>query len=161
MPLLTLQVPTAVGPLSLIEKDSALVALDWGTAGSFLGTPLLQAVAQQLYQYFNAERRDFEFPVAPVCTPFEHQVFLALRQIPFGQTRGYGDIARQLDSDEQAVIAACRANPIPIVIPCHRVIANDGQLGLFEAPGGLDTKAQLLRLEGAPLPDTTPAEAVA
>lgn len=161
MPLLTLQVPTPVGPLTLIEKDRALVALDWSTAGSFLGTPLLQAMAQQLYQYFNGERRDFEFPVAPVCTPLEHRVFLALRQIPFGQTRGYSDIARQTDSETQAVIEACRSNPIPLVIPCHRVIDDDGDLGLFEAPDGLQTKEFLLRLEGAPLARTAPAAATA
>ena len=150
MPLLSLQVPTPVGPLTLIEKGEALVALDWSETGSFLGTPLLQAVAQQLYQYFNGERRDFEFPVAPVCTPLEHRIFLALRDIPYGTTLGYSEIARRAGADTAEAIAACRANPIPIVIPCHRAIADDGQLGYFEAPAGLQTKSQLLRLEGAP-----------
>jgi len=149
MPLLSLQVPTPVGPLTLIEKDNALVALDWSESGSFLGTPLLHAVAQQLYQYFTGERRDFEFPVAPVCTPVEHKVFLELRQIPYGTTLGYGEIARRTDSNAQQVIEACRANPVPIIVPCHRAIADDGQLGVFEAPKGLETKADLLRLEGA------------
>ena len=157
MPLLSLQVPSPFGPLTLIEKDKALVALDWSAAGSFLGTPLLQAMAQQLYQYFAGERRDFAFPVAPVCTAFEQRVFSELRAIPYGVTRSYGEIAGRTGGDRLAVIAACRANPCPIVIPCHRATDNNGGLGLFEgqvfeSPGAPETKERLLRLEGVPLP---------
>ena len=149
MPMLSLQITSPLGPLTLIEKEKALVALDWDDAGGFLGTPLLHAVAQQLYQYFAGERRDFDFPIAPVCTLTEQAVFTELRRIPFGSTLGYGDIARRLGAATKDVIAACRSNPIPILIPSHRVIADDGQLGPFEAPQGLEAKSYLLHHEGA------------
>lgn len=103
----------------------------------------------QVAAYFAGERRDFDLPLAPVGTPFQQQVWTALQAIPFGATTSYGALAAQLGQPggAQAVGRANAANPLPVVVPCHRVIGADGSLTGFL--GGLDRKAALLRLEGA------------
>ncbi len=102
---------------------------------------------QQLRAYFAGELMHFDLPLAPAGTPFQQQVWRALQGIPYGQTRSYGDIAAQLGSPlaSRAVGAANGRNPLPIVIPCHRVIGASGSLTGFA--GGLQAKALLLRLE--------------
>ena len=102
---------------------------------------------QQLRAYFAGELMHFDLPVAPAGTPFQQQVWRALQGIPYGQTRSYGDIAAQLGSPlaSRAVGAANGRNPLPIVIPCHRVIGASGSL--TGVAGGLQAKALLLRLE--------------
>ena len=137
------------GPLTVIEKNAAIVALDWGPTNNQVGTPLLQAAAQQLDQYFAGERTSFALPLAPICTEFQHRVFAAMRAIPFGETRSYGELAEALDTAPRAIGGACGDNPIPILIPCHRVLAADGKLGGYSGGKGVETKTFLLRLEGA------------
>jgi methylated-DNA-[protein]-cysteine S-methyltransferase len=110
--------------------------------------PVLQAARRQLDEYFAGERREFELPLAPRGTEFERHVWQALCTIPFGETRSYAEIAAAIGRP-----AACRAvgrangsNPLPIVVPCHRVIGSDGSLTGFG--GGLELKRFLLALEG-------------
>lgn len=107
---------------------------------------------RQLAEYFAGERRDFDLALAPEGTPFERSVWNELRKIPFGETRSYGEIATALGRPgaARAVGRANGANPIPIVVPCHRVIGSDGSLTGFG--GGLETKSLLLELEGLSLP---------
>jgi methylated-DNA-[protein]-cysteine S-methyltransferase len=109
-------------------------------------------VRRQLEEYFAGERREFDLTLAPAGTPFELAVWEELRRIPFGETRSYGEIARTLGRPTayRAVGRANGANPIPIVVPCHRVIGSDGSLTGFG--GGLDAKSRLLELEGRALP---------
>jgi methylated-DNA-[protein]-cysteine S-methyltransferase len=109
-------------------------------------------VRRQLAEYFAGERREFDLVLAPAGTPFELAVWEELRRIPFGETRSYGEIARTLGRPTayRAVGRANGANPIPIVVPCHRVIGSDGSLTGFG--GGLDAKSRLLELEGRALP---------
>jgi len=109
-------------------------------------------VRRQLAEYFAGERREFDLTLAPEGTPFERSVWTELAKIPFGETRTYGEIARALGRPDaaRAVGRANGANPIPIVVPCHRVIGADGSLTGFG--GGLDVKARLLELEGLALP---------
>jgi methylated-DNA-[protein]-cysteine S-methyltransferase len=109
-------------------------------------------VRRQLGEYFAGERREFDLPLAPQGTPFERAVWAELAKIPFGETRSYGEIARTLGRPgaARAVGRANGANPLPIVVPCHRVIGADGSLTGFG--GGLDVKSRLLELEGAALP---------
>ena len=111
-------------------------------------TPLLKEGERQLLDYFRGERHTFDLPLAPEGTPFQHSVWKALAEIPWGQTRSYGDIARRVGrpGGAQAVGQANRKNPIPILIPCHRVIAADGTLGGYAY--GLPLKQKLLELEG-------------
>jgi len=102
---------------------------------------------RQLHAYFGGELTEFDLALSPVGTVFQRQVWEALRTIPYGQTRSYGDVARQIGKPlaSRAVGAANGRNPLPIVIPCHRVVGSTGMLTGFG--GGLEAKAALLRLE--------------
>lgn len=104
-------------------------------------------VQAQLDDYFAGERRAFDLPLAPATTPFQARVLAVLTTIPYGETRSYRDIALCLGNAAaaRAVGAANGSNPIPIVIPCHRVLGSDGSLTGFG--GGLDAKRYLLELE--------------
>jgi methylated-DNA-[protein]-cysteine S-methyltransferase len=112
----------------------------------------LRNTAQQLDEYFAGRRRTFDLPLAPEGTSFQQAVWSALQAIPYGQTISYGDLARRIRKPRaiRAVGAANGRNPIPIVIPCHRVIGADGSLTGFG--GGLGVKRRLLALEGTLLP---------
>lgn len=107
----------------------------------------LRPLRRQLEEYFAGRRRRFDLVLAPVGTPFQRRVWEALAAIPYGETRSYGEVARSLGRPEasRAVGAANGANPLPIVIPCHRVVGSNGSLTGFG--GGLETKAALLELE--------------
>ena len=107
--------------------------------------------AAQLGEYFAGKRREFDLDLAPYGTDFQLRVWQALREIPYGAVRNYGDIARAIRQPgaARAVGQANGCNPLPIVIPCHRVIASDGTIGGYS--GGLAIKHRLLALEGAEL----------
>ena len=111
--------------------------------------PVLRAATRQLEEYFAGRRRTFDLPLAPEGTPFQRDVWKALRAIPYGETQSYGDIARRIGRPKavRAVGAANGANPISIVVPCHRVIGADGSLTGYG--GGLPRKKKLLALERA------------
>lgn len=104
-------------------------------------------VRRQLAEYFAGERKEFDVPLALEGTDFQVSVLEALQRIPYGETTSYGAIAKQIGRPKavRAVGAANGRNPIPIIVPCHRVIGSSGDLTGFG--GGLDTKAELLRLE--------------
>lgn len=108
----------------------------------------LRDAREQLLQYFSGERHVFELPLHPVGTPFQVQVWTTLAGIPFGSTWSYGDVARRIGSPQavRAVGAANGRNPLPVVLPCHRVIGSDGSLTGFG--GGLPLKQWLLSHEG-------------
>jgi len=143
---LTLDTPT--GPVTVTEEDDAIVAVTWGGGGRD-DSPLLQSAAQQLREYFAARRRAFDLPLMPRGSDFHRAVWREMLTIPYGRTKSYGDLAKATDSIARAVGTACGANPIPIFIPCHRVLAADRQLGGFSGGKGAETKAFLLTLEGA------------
>ena len=136
------------GPLSLTEHQGRITALSWrGIDGPALcSPPLLDAVAQ-LAHYFAGTRRDFDLPLA-LGHGFQARFLQALIDIPYGETRTYGQLARLLGVPAQAIGQACGANNLPILIPCHRVLAASG-LGGYSGPGGVETKVALLRHEGA------------
>ncbi len=151
MPSLTVSSP--LGPLTLHEEDGVLTALDWDEPAEATGTgdetPLLATAAQQLNAYFFCELRAFELPLGPRGTQHQRRVWRHMLDIPYGETRTYGEFARDLRSGPRAVGAACGRNPLPIIVPCHRVAAADGSLGGYSGRGGLATKRFLLELEGA------------
>jgi methylated-DNA-[protein]-cysteine S-methyltransferase len=135
-----------LGPLTLTERDGWIVALDWREeAGE--GSPLLDEALRQLDAYFSRKRMAFDLPLA-FSGGLTGRVQRAMAAIPYGETRTYGDLARDLGVPAQAVGQACGANSLPVLVPCHRVLAADG-LGGFSAKGGVETKVALLRLEGA------------
>ena len=106
---------------------------------------------EQLLAYFAGERRTFALELQPVGTPFQLKVWQALTEIPFGATCSYGEIARRIGDPKavRAVGAANGRNPLPIVVPCHRVIGSNGKLCGFTCPQGLAMKEKLLEREGA------------
>ena len=108
--------------------------------------PFRQALLQ-LEEYFAGRRRTFDLPLAPRCTTFQRKVLEALQAIPYGQTRSYKEVAAAIGQPKavRAVGGANARNPVPIIIPCHRVIGSDGSLTGFG--GGLEVKQTLLRLE--------------
>ena len=151
---ITKTIESPVGRLSITEAGGAVVRIAWtdhqaGDLGAQPGeTPLLARAAEQLDQYFAGQRRDFELPLAPPGTPFQRRVWTEMARIPFGATASYGALAREVGSVARAVGGACGANPIPIVIPCHRVVGTGGALGGFSGGAGPPTKRALLELEG-------------
>jgi methylated-DNA-[protein]-cysteine S-methyltransferase len=145
-----------VGPLLLAGTADALTVIsfekgrrvpqrpDWERREA----PFREAL-RQLRAYFKGTRRDFDLPLLPEGTAFEQNVWKALRRIPYGRTISYGELARRIGNPtaSRAVGLANGRNPLPIVIPCHRVIGSDGKLTGYG--GGLETKRWLLTLEGA------------
>ncbi|GGF04963.1 methylated-DNA--[protein]-cysteine S-methyltransferase [Stappia taiwanensis] len=138
---------TSVGLLEVEARDGAIVRLGWERTGEGRSSPLLEAALSQLERYFAGTLREFDLPLAPAGGAFQQQVHAAMLAIPYGETRSYGEIARELGSYGQPVGRACGANPIPIIIPCHRVLSANG-LGGYSGDGGTDTKIALLRHEG-------------
>ncbi|WBV43121.1 methylated-DNA--[protein]-cysteine S-methyltransferase [Pseudoroseomonas cervicalis] len=138
---------TPLGTLTLSEEDGAIVALDWGRGRDQEETPLLIAARDQVQDYFDGQRTSFDLPLAPYGSAFQQKVWAALRAIPSGETRSYAELAATIGSIARAVGQANRANPIPIIIPCHRVIGAGGKLGGFSGGEGAATKRYLLDLE--------------
>jgi len=151
-------VDSPVGPLLLAGGDSGLRLIEFHTPRHPMPRgdnwcegdhAVLQRTGQQLGEYFAGKRHHFDLPLAPLGTEFQCQVWWELANIPFGQTISYAELAQRLGrpTATRAVGAANGRNPIPIVLPCHRVIGADGSLTGFG--GGLPTKQFLLQLEGA------------
>jgi methylated-DNA-[protein]-cysteine S-methyltransferase len=152
-------IQSPVGKLKLMASNEGLVAILWENDKPSrvrfpdpvedAGHPLLKKTEQQLEEYFAAKRKAFSIPLEMRGTKFQKDVWHALLAIPFGETRSYGELAKQLGNPNatRAVGAANGRNPLSIVVPCHRVIGASGKLTGFG--GGLHVKAQLLGLEGS------------
>lgn len=142
-------IQSPIGPLTLTGTEDALTRLSFGggQAGADSPSPALELAARELAEYFAGARREFTVPLAPEGTAFQLAVWSALREIPYGATASYRDIAVRLGRPGGAVAVgqANSRNPIPIIIPCHRIIGAGGQLVGYT--GGLEIKRFLLRLE--------------
>lgn len=138
-----------LGDLTLFEEDGAIISLDWGAADGGEETALLTEAVRQVEAYFDGALTSFDLPLRPQGTGFQKKLWQALQSIPYGKTLTYGQLASQIDSGPRAIGGACGRNPIPIIIPCHRVLAAGGKMGGYSGEGDLDTKTFLLRLEGA------------
>ncbi|MFT4257802.1 MAG: methylated-DNA--[protein]-cysteine S-methyltransferase [Pseudoxanthomonas sp.] len=155
--LLSQQVPSPIGTLTLVANDAHLREIHFPKERHPSKRPLpptgdnavLRAAREQLDAYFAGNLRRFDLPLDPAGTDFQREVWAMLAQIPHGRTWSYGELARHIGKPDavRAVGAANGRNPIPIVLPCHRVIGADGSLTGFG--GGLPTKRFLLQLEGA------------
>jgi methylated-DNA-[protein]-cysteine S-methyltransferase len=152
------EIDSPIGPLLLAADTGGLTRLHFQAGPAPLQPPAgwnhdtapFAHVIAQLAEYFAGNRRTFRLPLAPAGTPFQLSVWQALCAIPYGETVSYGQLARQLGlaNGARAVGLANGANPLPIIVPCHRVIGADGSLTGFG--GGLPIKRALLSLEGAP-----------
>ncbi len=141
-------VQTRFGGLCIAADNGAVIGVSWASgAGGGEGGLLREAVAQ-MRAYDAGELEGFDLPLAVSGSDFQRAVCDAMRAIPFGYTRTYGEISRDLGAPAQAVGQACGANPIPVIIPCHRVMGAKGLTG-FSGAGGVETKVALLRHEGA------------
>ncbi|MFQ1700189.1 methylated-DNA--[protein]-cysteine S-methyltransferase [Loktanella agnita] len=139
---------SVVGPLGADAYGEAVTALVWGAAGTLTDGPLHQKLCAEMAGYFAGDLKDFTVPLAPRGNAFQQRFYTVLCAIPYGETRTYGDLAQELGVSAQAIGQACGANPIAILIPCHRVLAAQG-LGGYSGEGGIEAKVALLRLEGA------------
>ena len=148
-------VDTPVGRLALEADHDAVTGVRWASPGERTRdkttSPLLKEARRQLERYFGRKLRRFELPLAARGTDFQARVWAMMREIPYGETATYGGMAMALGSGPRAIGMACGRNPIPIIVPCHRVLASGGKEGGFSGGRGLPTKRQLLALEGVVL----------
>ena len=143
-------IQSPMGPLTLFAQDNRLTALVFGDFGGYDHLPLFEMARRQLEEYFAGYRQNFDLPLDPGGTDFQRRVWRTLLDIPYGKAISYKELARRVDRPKgfQAAGQANGKNPLPILIPCHRVIAADGSLGGYS--GDLDRKRFLLDLEGIP-----------
>ncbi len=142
-------VDTQFGRIGIEEQNGAITRTMWDGESSGTPSDLLRDAAKQLTEYDTGARTEFDLPFRVEGSAFQQAVCAAMAAIPFGQTRTYGEIAKELGQSAQAVGSACGGNPIPILIPCHRVMGAGGRLTGFSGKGGVETKVALLRHEGA------------
>jgi methylated-DNA-[protein]-cysteine S-methyltransferase len=144
-----------VGRLALEADGDVLTGVRWASADersrSGKTSPILKEAARQLDRYFLGKLKRFDLRLADQGTPFQKSVWAMMRAIPYGETATYGGMAMALGSGPRAVGMACGRNPIPIIVPCHRVLGSGGKEGGFSGGRGLPTKRQLLALEGVVL----------
>lgn len=139
---------TPFGPLTVAEDDGAITRVTWGHAARQDDSALLHRAVTQLRGYAEGTRNTFDLPLRITGGTFQQAVCAAIAAIPHGEIRTYGEIARDLDASAQAVGRACGGNPIPVIIPCHRVMGAKGLIG-FSGGQGVETKVALLRHERA------------
>ncbi len=142
-----MEVPSPYGPLSISARGEHITALNWKSPETPGTSPLLDEAARQIAAYFAKELEDFDLPLKPGGDEFQQSVCNAMLEIPYGETTTYGAIAKKLDTYGQPVGNACGGNTIPIIIPCHRVLAVNG-LGGYSGEGGVERKIELLKHEG-------------
>ncbi len=142
-----------IGKLGFEFTDESLTAVHFDVEAPVTPatTVLEKQVKMQINSYLSGKLAQFTLPIELSGTDFQKRVWLQLQKIPFGQTISYGDLAKKLDTSARAVGNACRKNPVPVIIPCHRVVAKQGIGGFSGQTEGLqiDRKRQLLKLESA------------
>ena len=139
---------TEIGRLGLVALSGSITRLIWQCDAPEAESGELFEASRQLKRYFAGALTAFDLPLRPHGSEFAQKVWIAMLGIPYGETRTYGELAREVGGSAQSVGNACGSNPIPIIIPCHRVVAANG-LGGYSGEGGIDMKIRLLRLENA------------
>ena len=141
-----ISIKTPVGILR-VEGEKAITRVEWGESQVSSPNKLLLDAQSQILDYFNGDLRYFKLPFLPSGTPFQIYVWHNLTKIPYAQTLTYGKLAQRLKTSPRAIGGACRSNPIPLIIPCHRIIGQNGNLTGFSGGEGVRTKEALLLLE--------------
>ena len=149
-------VESPVGRLALEADGDTLTGVRWASAGERARddsnrAPVLKEARHQLERYFARKLNAFDLPLAARGTAFQKSVWKMMTEIPYGETATYGGMAMALGSGPRAVGMACGRNPIPIIVPCHRVLGSGGKEGGFSGGRGLPTKRKLLAIEGVVL----------
>ena len=145
---------TPIGKLAVHTDAQSITGIDYAARGSVtanLHSPLQRKIKRQLEAYFRKPQQEFDLPLQVSGTDFQKKVWRIMQQIPAGRTLQYGEVARRLHSSPRAVGNACRANPIPLIIPCHRIVAKHGLGGFSGKRTGVtvERKRWLLQHEGA------------
>ncbi|NOX40108.1 MAG: methylated-DNA--[protein]-cysteine S-methyltransferase [Alphaproteobacteria bacterium] len=148
----SLSFQSPIGVITITRDGDDITSLSWSKTRREQTPPdeahgVLAEAKAQLLAYFRGDLRRFDLSMSCPSTPFQHGVFESMMSIPYGLTKTYGEIAGYVDGSAQAVGAACGANPLPILIPCHRVVGAS-TLGGYSGAGGIESKVFLLRLEG-------------
>ena len=136
-----------VGWLTLVASGCTISSLEWRKSGASAKTKTLLLGTKELAQYFSGGLTEFTVPCDPQGTPFQRRVWGEIVDIPYGELRTYRDIAQAVKSSPRAVGGACGRNPIPIIIPCHRVVGSTGNLTGYTGANGINTKSFLLEHE--------------
>lgn len=149
MPIYSENLETPIGILSILATDQAVTAIQFHSTDYESVNPVTRLASDQLKHYFSGVLKQFTVPIQPLGTNFQHQVWDQLQMIPWGHTCSYGDIARAIGNSgaSRAVGSANNKNPIPIIIPCHRIVGSKGELTGYA--GGLGRKTTLLSLESS------------
>ena len=142
-----LSIHSPIGDLTISEENDKLLSLDWGWSPFQKKTPLLMEAKKLLDYYFDGDNPKFDLPLNPQGTPYQKKVWQEISIIPYGKFLTYSNISEKIDSHPRSIGMACGKNPLPILIPCHRVIGKKEQLTGFSAGGGIETKKFLLQLE--------------
>lgn len=138
------------GVLQLEASDAGLTLVEWVKAeGQSDKHPLIVQAQKELTEYFNGKRRDFDVPLDVEGTAFQCKVWAAIGAVSFGKTITYGALAKKLKTSPRAVGGACGANPVPVIVPCHRIVGSDNKLTGYTGGSGVKTKQALLNLEQA------------
>ncbi len=150
------------GPITVVEQDGIILRVSWRGSSIADDTSVLRDAQRQLAEYFDSRREIFELTLRPAGSAFQRSVWTAMQEIPFGESRTYGDLAELAGGDPRSVGQACGSNPIAVIIPCHRVVGADGRLVGYSGGRGRETKARLLahesRILGMPLPHGAPRD---
>jgi methylated-DNA-[protein]-cysteine S-methyltransferase len=144
-----LSLESQFGRLTLSEDEGRIVALTWGGRAKGKPTSSLAEAKKQLLEYFSGRRKRFDLPLELDGSPAAMRVWQLMAEIPYGETRSYGDLGKALELSPRVVGRFCGSNPLPIFIPCHRVVGSNGTLGGYSGGEGAETKRRLLQLEHA------------
>lgn len=144
-------ISTPVGALTLSSNGHAITRVTWPRSDDITtdceSEPILEAAALEIRKYFSGMLTEFRVPVHLEGSALQLGVWKAIRAIPFGRVLTYGDVAKAIGSEPQAVGTACGQNPIPVIVPCHRIVGAGGRLTGFSGGAGIETKSFLLDLE--------------
>ena len=138
-----------IGPLTLVQDGKDITRLLWKSPGNGKGSLELFRARDQINNYFKGTRKKFSLSLRPYGTKFQNRVWSVLMAIPYGKVKTYGEVARKLKTSPRAIGNACGQNPIPLIIPFHRVVGASGSLTGYRGGYGLKTKAFLLEHENS------------
>ena len=143
-----LSITSPFGPITLIEENGFLVKLEWNKQSNETSNSLLNEASNQLKAYFSGNLKVFNLPLNPIGTLHQVKTWKIINEIKYGDYLTYGEIANNIKSSPRAVGNACGKNPLPIIIPCHRVLTKKLDINGYSGKGGAKTKKYLLNLEG-------------
>ncbi len=140
-------IASPIGAIAISATDTAIQSIDiLGASAEPDATdhPLLKEAADQITAYFAGRLQDYDLPLVPASTPRGNELRAAVIAIPYGEAASYGEVARRADSGPRAIGRVCSHNPLPLIVPCHRVIAAGGKIGYYSGGDGIPTKRYLL-----------------